>query len=222
LFSTGCDGDNVCMSECRFSSHNSAPPTPAEPRQPSRRALLLGALASGTCLATTTAIAAEERPGSDRRPQKNDLLVIAEGEREGQLISPGDLKPGDPPLLVWPKDPDSAVIRDGSRLNELLLVRLAPDELDEVTRPRAADGIVAYSAVCTHAGCPVTAWMKASEGGGEVFKCLCHNSEFDPRRAAQVVFGPAPRRLAALPLAIIDGALVVAGPFAGKVGGQQG
>jgi Rieske Fe-S protein len=64
--------------------------------------------------------------------------------------------------------------------------------------------------------------MKASEGEHEVFKCMCHNSEYDPRHAAQVVFGPAPRRLAALPLAIVDGALVVAGTFIGKVGAQQG
>jgi Rieske Fe-S protein len=64
--------------------------------------------------------------------------------------------------------------------------------------------------------------MKATDGDEDVFKCLCHNSEYDPRRAAQVVFGPAPRRLAALPLSIVDGALVVAGTFVGKVGAQQG
>jgi len=183
---------------------------------------MLGSLSVATCLSVGTAAAEEERPGSDRRPQPRDVLVVAEGEREGELIKPEALKLGDPPLLAWPKDPDRAVIRDGSRLNELLVVRLAPEELDEATRPRAADGIVAYSAVCTHAGCPVTGWMKASEGEQEVFKCPCHNSEYDPRRAAQVVFGPAPRRLAALPLAIVDGALVVAGTFVGKVGAQQG
>ncbi|MDU6672842.1 MAG: Rieske 2Fe-2S domain-containing protein, partial [Bradyrhizobium sp.] len=61
-----------------------------------------------------------------------------------------------------------------------------------------------------------------TEGNDEVFKCMCHNSEYDPRRGAQVVFGPAPRRLAALPLVIKDGALVIAAPFIGKVGGQQG
>ena len=189
---------------------------------PTRRALIFGTLGAATCLSVGTAVADEERPGSDKRPQKRDFLVIAEGEREGHVIKPEDLKLGDPPLLAWPKDPDSAVIRDGSRLNELLVVRLAPEELDETTQPRAADGIVAYSAVCTHAGCPVTAWMKATEGEHEVFKCMCHNSEYDPRRAAQVVFGPAPRRLAALPLAIVDGALVAAGTFIGKVGAQQG
>jgi rieske iron-sulfur protein len=200
---------------------------PADPADsctcPTRRALILGTLAAGSWLSlATTAHAEEERPGSDKRPQKRDLLVVAEGEHAGKLIRPEDLKLGDPPLLAWPKDPNSAVIRDGSRLNQLLVVRLASEQLDETTRPRAADGIVAYSGVCTHAGCPVTAWMKASEGDAEVFKCMCHNSEFDPRRAAQVVFGPAPRRLAALPLSIADGALVVAGPFVGKVGAQQG
>jgi rieske iron-sulfur protein len=190
---------------------------------PSRRTLILGSLAAGTCLAVTrSALAADEQPGSDKRPQKNDQLVIAEGDRQGELIRPDDLKPGDPPLLAWPRDPESNVVRDGSRLNELLVVKLAPEELDEATRPRAANGIVAYSAVCTHAGCPVTAWMKATDSDREVFKCLCHNSEYDPREGAQVVFGPAPRRLAALPLTIVDGRLVVAGPFVGKVGGQQG
>jgi Rieske Fe-S protein len=183
---------------------------------------MLGTLGAAACLSSAASAADEERPGSDKRPQPRDLLVVAEGEREGDLIKPTDLKRGDAPLLAWPKDPNSAVIRDGSRLNELLVVRLAPEELDEETRPRAADGIVAYSAVCTHAGCPVTAWMKATDGDEDVFKCLCHNSEYDPRRAAQVVFGPAPRRLAALPLSIVDGALVVAGTFVGKVGAQQG
>jgi Rieske Fe-S protein len=54
-----------------------------------------------------------------------------------------------------------------------------------------------------------------------VLKCPCHNSEFDPRASAQVVFGPAPRRLAALPLAVSGDSLTVAAPFAGKVGASQ-
>jgi rieske iron-sulfur protein len=80
---------------------------------------------------------------------------------------------------------------------------------------------VAYSAICSHAGCPVTAWVKGAEGDQDVFKCVCHNSEYDPRHSAEVVFGPAQRRLAALPLAITEGSLTVAGTFVGKVGAQQ-
>jgi Rieske Fe-S protein len=80
---------------------------------------------------------------------------------------------------------------------------------------------VAYSAVCTHAGCSITGWLKAESGDKDVFKCFCHNSEFNPRQNAQVVFGPAPRRLAALPIQITDGLLTVAAGFVGKLGGQQ-
>jgi Rieske Fe-S protein len=114
------------------------------------------------------------------------------------------------------------VVRKGSRLNELLVVRLDPAELDDETRSRAADGIVAYSAICSHAGCPVTGWLKGAAGDNDVLKCFCHNSEFDPRHSAEVVFGPATRRLAALPLEMADGSLTVAAKFIGKVGQQAG
>ena len=119
-------------------------------------------------------------------------------------------------MHAWPKDPKTSVVRSGSRLNEILVIRLDPAELDEQTRARAADGIVAYSAICTHAGCPVTAWVKSESSDKDVLKCMCHNSEYDPRASAQVVFGPAPRRLAALPLAIADGSLSVAGALRRK------
>jgi rieske iron-sulfur protein len=186
-----------------------------------RRALLLSALATGACLAAAKSAAAEEDQAADMRPQKGDLLVVSDGEHAGEVIKPADLTLGGPPLRAWPKDPKSSVVRDGSRLNEILIVRLDPNELDDDTKSRAADGIVAYSAICSHAACPVTEWVKAEEGNKDVFKCPCHNSEFDPRQNAQVLFGPAPRRLPALPLAIADGALTVAAGFIGKVGAQQ-
>ncbi|HEX2366532.1 MAG TPA: Rieske (2Fe-2S) protein [Bradyrhizobium sp.] len=189
---------------------------------PTRRLLLATALAAGASLATRYPAGAEgDQPGSDERPQKNDLLVVSEGPNAGQIIKPSDLTPGGPPIHAWPKDPKTAVVRDGSRLNEILVMKFDPAELDDDTRARSADGIVAYSAICTHAGCPVTAWVKGEESDKNVLKCMCHNSEYDARASAQVVFGPAPRRLAALPLAITGDSLAVAAPFAGKVGAQQ-
>jgi rieske iron-sulfur protein len=186
---------------------------------PVRRSLLL--MAAGACLTARLAAAEEDQPGSDERPQKGDFLVLSEGEHEGQIIKPGDLQIGGPPVHAWPKDPKTSVIRKGSRLNEIVLVKLDPGELDDESRSRSADGIVAYSLVCTHAGCPVSEWVKSDVGDKNILKCPCHNSEFNPWESAQVVFGPAPRRLAALPLAIADGSLTVAATFVGKVGGQQ-
>lgn len=187
-----------------------------------RRTLILAAFATAAGIAVSEPAAADEdQPGSDERPQKADLLVLSEGEHAGQIITPQDLKLGGPPVRAWPKDPKTSVIRNGSRLNEVLVVRLDPAELDDETRSHSADGIVAYSIICAHAGCPVTAWVKEEAGDKDVFKCVCHNSEYDPRQSAQVVFGPAPRRLAALPLAIAGGSLTVAATFVGKVGAQQ-
>ena len=60
-------------------------------------------------------------------------------------------------------------------------------------------------------------WVE--DEGKHVLKCFCHNSEYDPRANANVIFGPAPRRL---PVRIDDGALVAAGTFLSKVGFRPG
>ncbi|MDA9509116.1 2Fe-2S ferredoxin [Bradyrhizobium sp. CCBAU 11386] len=215
------------MSRASFNINSSSSENTSEPEvdaatEQTRRTLLLGALATTACLGcSTSARAGEDPPGSDERPQKGDVLVFSEGDQEGKLITTADLPAGGPPVHAWPKDPKTSVVRSASRLNEILVIRLDPAELDEQTRARALDGIIAYSAICSHAGCPVTAWVKSDVGDKEVLKCMCHNSEYDPRAGAQVVFGPAPRRLAALPLAFADGSLSVGGNFVGKVGGAQ-
>jgi rieske iron-sulfur protein len=191
-------------------------------RRQTRRSVLLTTLATGALLAAGRyAAAQEDQPGGSDRPKRDDLLVVSEGERAGDVIKPDDLKLGEPPLHAWPKDPKTSIVRNGSRLNEILVIRLDPAEMVEETRSRSADGILAYSAICTHAGCSVTGWLKSETGDKDVLKCFCHNSEFNPREGAQVVFGPAPRRLAALPLAIADGSLTIAATFVGKLGAQQ-
>jgi rieske iron-sulfur protein len=187
---------------------------------PARRRLLGAALLTGASFALLRAARADdEKPGAEERPQPGDLFVFSEDENAGKTVTPGALPVGGPPALAWPMDPRAKVVRDGSRLNQVLLLRLDPASLDPDARAYAADGIVAFSAVCTHAGCPVTGWIK--DGDKTVLKCFCHNSEYDPRQQAKVVFGPAPRHLALLPVKIADGALTAAGGFIGKVGPTQ-
>ena len=53
------------------------------------------------------------------------------------------------------------------------------------------------------------------------FVCSCHASIFDPRNAAEVIGGPAPRPLAALGLKLKDGVVMVASTFSGHVGVTQ-
>jgi Rieske Fe-S protein len=150
-------------------------------------------------------------------PRENDRLVVAFGARAGQPIAPGDLELGAKQIFAYPQDPASGVVRSGSRLNQVIVVRLDPSELSADTQSRAVEGIVAYSGVCTHTGCDVTDWYDDVRR----FKCPCHESEFDPKDGAQVIGGPAPWPLAALPLKVVDGQLVVAGEFEGRIGFMQ-
>jgi Rieske Fe-S protein len=160
------------------------------------------------------ALAQTEPSAESDPPRENDTLAFAYGDRAGQVIAPADVAVGAKQILAYPFDPETKRARDASRLNQLIVVRLDPTRLSAETLARAADGIVAYSGVCTHTGCDVTDWF----GDVQRFKCPCHESEFDPADAARVVGGPAPWQLAALPLKLVDGALAVAAPFIGRVG----
>ena len=180
-----------------------------------RRQVLRGLCAVG--LALPAAPRAQSVTGTASPPAENDRLVFAYGERAGQAIAPGDLALGAEQVFAYPMDPLTGEVRNGTRLNQLVLVHVDPAGLSEQTRARAAEGIVAYSAVCTHTGCDLTDWDAQTKR----FQCPCHESQFDPSDGGRVVGGPAPWQIAALPLKLVDGMLAVAGEFEGRVGFQQ-
>jgi rieske iron-sulfur protein len=151
-------------------------------------------------------------PASER-PKEGDFFVSIESEKPDAL-EPKDIPAGGPPVLAWPMDAAGNAVRKDSRLNKILLLRLDPKTLVGVTGERAAEGVVAYSAICPHAGCEVNVWVADQQ----VLECSCHYSHYNPREAAAVIDGPAPRALAALPLKIVDGKLAVAKPFTSRVG----
>jgi len=171
----------------------------------SRRDVLL--LGSAFVAATVLPAAAEP---ADERPQEGDFLVRTDGPPTP--LGPGDISA--PQVIAWPMDPATKTVRDGSRLNKVLLVRLDPATLEQPTLARAADGVVGYSAICPHAGCEVTGW----QADQLMLECPCHNSRYNPREAAAIVDGPTMRALASLPLKIVDGKLAVAKPFIGRLG----
>ncbi len=174
------------------------------------------ALAFGLALSGCYGAAQAQVPARNLRPLAGDLLVSAKAS-DAAPLRPGDIPLSAPQLLAWAKDPASGAVRDGSRLNQVLLLRFDPESLDAETLAHAADGVLAYSATCTHAQCPVTEWRQ--EAG--ILHCPCHGSEFDPRAGGRVVGGPAQRRLPPLPLRVsADGGLEVAQPFLGRIGGQ--
>jgi rieske iron-sulfur protein len=177
--------------------------------QTTRRDILaLSALLGSGLAFGTTGVRADP---ADERPKEGDQLV-AVGATEPVALSPSDIPASQ--VLAWSMEPGSNLVRNGSRLNKILLVRLDPTTIAGPTRERSADGVVAYSAICPHAGCEVDGWV-AEQG---ILECPCHNSRYDPRNAAAIIDGPSTRALAALPLKIVDGKLTVAQPFIGRLG----
>lgn len=87
-------------------------------------------------------------------------------------------------------------------VDQTILIRVAGPDVDVVTTPHRTtwgpDGYLAFSKVCTHAGCPVGLFQHQTLQ----LLCPCHQSLFDvgEGRPANPVFGPAPRPLPQLPL----------------------
>jgi rieske iron-sulfur protein len=169
-----------------------------------RRTVLRGA--AGLVLAWMTPIraAAQDAPPP---PAVGDLFVRVDDQSLIPL-TPDDLPFDGRGVMVWPIGPAADAPKSGN-LNKILLARVNPDKLADATRAGTADGIIAFSAICTHSGCEVD----ESLGGNETLYCSCHGSTFDARSGGLVISGPAPRRLPQLPLKVDTGRLVVAGPF---------
>lgn len=177
-----------------------------------RRDLLKAALGCGVVRLSAPLAAAQDDPAV-ARPQEGDLLVRL-GDLSKSPLRPQDIEAGTEQTMAWAMDPASGTVRKGHRFNQLLLVRFEPGKLTDETRARAADGVVAYSVICTHSGCDVNNWMAEEQ----VVSCTCHESLFDPKDGGKVIDGPARRALPALPLKLVDGRLVVAQPFTSRVG----
>lgn len=99
----------------------------------------------------------------------------------------------------------------------VLLMRLKPEDLIETPDKKdwSYDGIVAYSKVCTHVGCPVALYEQQTHH----LLCPCHQSQFDVADGAKVIFGPAARPLPQLPITVdAEGYLVARSDFTEPVG----
>jgi rieske iron-sulfur protein len=180
-----------------------------------RRTLLKAGFKAGLGLGLTPRPAIGQDDPASIRPKEGDLLVKA-GDSMKKPLTPDDIRFGAPPIMAWAMDPKDGTVRSGSRLNQVLVLRLDAKRLNPQTRLRAVDGVVAYTAICTHTGCEVDDWL----GDEQVLHCLCHGSKFDPTDSGRVVEGEAPRPLPALPLKVDRGRLLIAGPFTARVGFQ--
>lgn len=142
-----------------------------------------------------------------RTPWRSGLRLITE---DGRPVRADDV-PREGLVTVFPEG------HPGSADGQAVLIRLTPGLL--VAKPGREDwtpqDIVAYSKICTHAGCPVGLY----EATSHLLLCPCHQSTFDVLRHAKPEIGPAAAPLPQLPLRIDpEGFLVAQGDFSEPVG----
>ena len=183
----------------------------AEPSQV-RRNILKGAIGAGAAALLPNSMANANDDPARMPPQVGDLLVFSGGDHKGEVITPEDLVKSENPILAFPQERETGLIRNRTRLNRIAVIQIDASRMSEEMAGRAVDGIVAFSAICTHGGCLVEMWRE------EALFCPCHYSRYDAWNGGKVVGGPAPRRLANLPIAMVDGQLTVAGAFDSKIG----
>jgi ubiquinol-cytochrome c reductase iron-sulfur subunit len=99
----------------------------------------------------------------------------------------------------------------------IIVVRMDPNSIriPDSRKDWQVDGILCYSKICTHVGCPISLWEQQSHH----LLCPCHQSTFDLGNSGVVVFGPAARSLPQLPITTdADGYLVARSDFTVPVG----
>lgn len=179
----------------------------------SRRKVLTRLLAMATAALGAVAVfpvrSLGPGPGTSlkKTPWKKGARVVDE---EGHPIR-ADAVPVDSLLTVFPEG------HEGSADAQTVLIRVEEGLIHH--RPGREDwspeGLLAYSKVCTHAGCPVGLYQSETHQ----LICPCHQSAFDVLEGARPVFGPATRSLPQLPLAVgPDGTLEAMGDFPEAIG----
>jgi ubiquinol-cytochrome c reductase iron-sulfur subunit len=156
-----------------------------------------------------------------------DILSVTLWTKGSRIVSDGTYKPVKPEDLpvgglinAVPADLPEVQEAQGN-LNArgkaaIILVRMQPDEI----RAQQGDGwdyqgILAYSKICTHVGCPISLYEQRTHH----LLCPCHQSTFDLADAGNVVFGPAARRMPQLPIGVdAEGYLIATSDFQEPVG----
>ncbi|MDP3891610.1 ubiquinol-cytochrome c reductase iron-sulfur subunit [Nocardioides sp.] len=165
--------------------------------------------------------------GVPLRPEDLEIGQLVNAEPEGLVHPPGAEKHeedhSDRPAPIQEYLAEAAAYSHSEQLNQMakaavILVRMPPRDItfsEKSPENWAVDGIVCYSKICTHVGCPIALWERKSHH----LLCPCHQSTFDLADAGRVVFGPAARALPQLPLMVDDeGYLVAQSDFLEPVG----
>ena len=158
---------------------------------------------------------------------KKGMRVVQDGD--GANIKPedmeiGQLVNGEPELFyadgakrLEMEQPEGVELNTEMAKAAVIIVRMQPDDIKPAKGREnwGVDGILCYSKICTHVGCPISLWEQQTHH----LLCPCHQSTFDLADNGRVIFGPAARALPQLPLAVdSEGYLIATSDFTEPVG----
>ncbi len=145
----------------------------------------------------------------------------------GTPITPDDVQIGQlvngEPEVFFENKPNGDPKFEGTELLQakakaaVILVRMRPQDIHAAKGREnwGVNGILCYSKICTHVGCPISLWEQQTHH----LLCPCHQSTFDLANNGKVIFGPAARPLPQLPITVdSEGYLVARSDFHEPVG----
>ena len=147
------------------------------------------------------------KPNKKMFPQTNGMVPMV--YQDWRQVSPNDIEPGGiatvfPGVREEDKDGYNGLT---SASSPTIIIRLRPGQTVEARKGQANFGwpaenpeYVAFSKICTHAGCPASLYEQQTSR----LLCPCHQSQFEVLRDAKPVFGPATRSLPKLPLDVVN------------------
>jgi ubiquinol-cytochrome c reductase iron-sulfur subunit len=155
---------------------------------------------------------------------KKGMRVV--NDVSGIPIKPEDMQIGQlvnaEPAVFFATE-DGEPVYEGVELNQakakaaVIMVRMKPEDITPLPEREnwGVEGILCYSKICTHVGCPISLWEQQTHH----LLCPCHQSTFDLADNGKVIFGPAARALPQLPLQVdAEGYLVAQSDFKEPVG----
>ncbi|HEV7898309.1 MAG TPA: Rieske 2Fe-2S domain-containing protein [Planosporangium sp.] len=189
-------------------------------------ALLVGAAPLGLAAVVPLVGGMIKKPGNILfetawKPANGKLIRLT--REDGSEIRPEDVSVGGQ-STVFPGVPGGATNEHAD--SPVLLIHLRQKDADELranlnrVAVNAENGgamwgnYVAYSKICTHAGCPASLYEQQTNR----LLCPCHQSQFQITDNARPVFGPATRRLPMLPLGVENGVFVAQSDFRVPIG----
>ena len=144
---------------------------------------------------------------------KSGTRLVVEGT--GRPLKPSDFNSPGGIITVIPEGIEDNL--EALATSTVLLINLPQDAI-KIKKGREnwnVGGIVAYSKICTHVGCPAALYEQTTHH----ILCPCHQSTFDALDSARVIFGPAARPLPQLPIGVdAEGYLVAKSDFLEPVG----